>query len=413
MSVFNFVQSGVREMMIARNDQVKHLVVFKHPNQNIPMYSQVTVDSDECAVFFKDGRVVGVLPPGRHTMHTQNIPFLNQLVTKFTGGDVLIAELYFVKTTPLRGIPFGGSCGEVLDPNTGLQLPLRIFGEFSVVVTEPVRFIVGYVGQAAAGDNEQVLKWVKDKFINSVATVVTELAQIEANSILNVLNNREKLAAAFIQRAPNLNDIGVRILEISKIEPNVPEEHMAEIRAKMKELSDARWEVKKKQIGIDAAAAEAAAKQFELDQKFNQDARYVQQLAGGSYQGFAAGQAMIGAGQGMAQHGVGDGGMAGAGMQMAVGVNMAGAMAGAMAPQPQVAAPQPVAQVSPGGQLITCTACNAKNPGGKFCAECGTPLAQAKKFCANCGTELSPTAKFCANCGTSAAATAGPPSKVG
>jgi membrane protease subunit (stomatin/prohibitin family) len=413
MSVFNFVQSGVREMMIARHGQVKHLVVYKHPNQNIPMYSQVTVDSDECAVFFKDGRVVGVLPPGRHTMHTQNIPFLNQLVTKFTGGDVLIAELYFVKTTPLRGIPFGGSCGEVLDPNTGLQLPLRIFGEFSVVVTEPVRFIVGYVGQAAAGDNEQVLKWVKDKFINSVATVVTELAQIEANSILNVLNNREKLAAAFIQRAPNLNDIGVRILEISKIEPNVPEEHMAEIRAKMKELSDARWEVKKKQIGIDAAAAEAAAKQFELDQKFNQDARYVQQLAGGSYQGFAAGQAMIGAGQGMAQHGVGDGGMAGAGMQMAVGVNMAGAMAGAMAPQAQAPAAPPPAAFSPGGQLVTCTACGAKNPGGKFCAECGTPLAQAKKFCSNCGTELGATAKFCANCGTPAAGTAGPPSQAG
>src|SRR5690348_6173893 len=92
MGVFDFVKNGVREMMIARPDQLKQLIVYKHPDQNVPMYSQLTIDSDECAVFFKDGRVVGVLPPGRHTLQTQNIPFLNSLVTNFTGGQVFIAE---------------------------------------------------------------------------------------------------------------------------------------------------------------------------------------------------------------------------------------------------------------------------------------------------------------------------------
>ncbi len=408
MGVFDFVQGGVREMMIARHDQAKHLIVYKHPNQNVPMYAQLTVDSDECAVFFKDGKVVGVLPSGRHTLHTSNIPFLNSIVTKFTGGDVFIAEIFFVRTTPLRQIPFGGSCGEVVDPNTGLQVPLRIFGEFSVVVTEPVRFIVGYVGQAAAGDNATTTKWIADKFKLSVGTVVTELAVAEQGMLLNVLNNKERLAQAFIQRAPNLNEIGVRILEISTIEPNVPEEFMAEIRAKMKELSDARWEVKKKQIAIDAAAAEAKARQFELDQKFGQDARYVKELAG-SYQGYAAGQAMIGAGQGMADHGLGDG-VGAMGMQMAVGVNMAGQMANAMQPS-ALAGPssqQPQAQFSPGGVMVTCVACKTAQPGGKFCAECGTALAQPKKYCSGCGIESLPGAKFCSGCGTRVGAPAPP-----
>jgi membrane protease subunit (stomatin/prohibitin family) len=417
MGVFDFVQNGVREMMIARHDQYKQYIVFKHPNQNIPMYSQITVDSDECAVFFRDGRVYGVLPPGRHTLHTQNIPFLNQIVQKFTGGDVLIAEVFFVKTAPIRNVPFGGSCGEVEDPFTGLQVPLRIFGEFSVVVTDPVRFIVGYHGQAQGGDNEATLKWIKDKFTTSVGTVVTELAQAADGNLLPVLNNREKLAQAFIARAPNLNDIGVRILDISRCEPNVPEEFMQEIRAKRKELSDAQWEVKKKKIAIEGAAADAQARQFELDQKFQQDSRYVKDLAG-NYQNYAAGQAMIGAGQGMAQYGVGEGGVAGAGMQMAVGVNMAQQMGGAFQQGQQFNAQQPAApgappqapapgappQFSPGGVMVTCTACNTRQPGGKFCAECGTALAQPKKFCTGCGTELGATAKFCANCGTAAGA---------
>ena len=53
------------------------------------------------------------------------------------------------------------------------------------------------------------------------------------------------------------------------------------------------------------AEAAAKAKQFELDQKYKQDERYVQNLAG-NFQNYAAGQAMIGAGQGMAAHGVED-----------------------------------------------------------------------------------------------------------
>jgi predicted amidophosphoribosyltransferase len=41
---------------------------------------------------------------------------------------------------------------------------------------------------------------------------------------------------------------------------------------------------------------------------------------------------------------------------------------------------------------------------GKFCQECGNPLAApARKFCTGCGTELH-GAKFCANCGATAPA---------
>jgi len=111
---------------------------------------------------------------------------------------------------------------------------------------------------------------------------------------------------------------------------------------------------------------------------------------------------MIGAGQGMAQHGVGEGGVAGAGMQMAIGVGMAnqmsGAMAGAGAGGMQA---QQAPQFTPGGAMVTCVKCNTRQPGGKFCAECGGPLAQSKKFCTGCGNETG-TAKFCANCGTPA-----------
>jgi membrane protease subunit (stomatin/prohibitin family) len=399
MGVFDFVKSGVREMMIARPDHLKQLIVFKHPDQNFPFWSQLTVDSDECAVFFKDGKVVGVLPPGRHTLSTQNIPFLNNLINKFTGGDVFISEIFFVKTSPVRSVPFGGPIGDMIDPLTGEQVIPRIFGEFSLVVTDPVRFIVGYTGQAAQGDNDTILHWVKGLFMNGVKTTLGELCEVEQKSVLQAVSLTTKLGNAFVANAPDLAEIGVRILQMGQFNLNFSEDDR-------QRLVEANAEIAKANRGVKVAEAQAKAKQFELDQKFGQDAKYVQQLAG-NYQNYAAGQAMLGAGQGMAAHGVGDGGVAGAGMQMAIGVNMAnqmgGAFSGAGGGGPQAQQPQ----FTPGGAMTTCGRCNTRQPGGKFCAECGGPLAQAKKFCSNCGLETGPAAKFCANCGTSALPAAG------
>src|SRR5260221_5375736 len=335
MGVFDFVRSGVREMMVARPDNFKNLIVYKHPDQNIPMYSQLTVDSDECAVFFKDGRVVGIIPPGRVTLQSQNIPFLNALVTSFTGGQVLIAEVYFVRTAPVRSVPFGGPIGDMLDPLTGEQVQPRIFGEMSVVVVDPVKFILGYSGQAATGDNDFVLGWIKGLFMNGVKTTLGELCDSEGKSLLQAVSLTTKLAAAFVAHAPDLNDIGVRILQVGQFNINFSEEDRQRLVAANAEIAKAQREVRVKQIGVAGAAAEAQARQFELDQKFGQDARYVQQLAG-NYQNYAAGQAMMGAGQGMAEHGVG-GGVAGLGAQMAVGVGVGNMMASSFQQQPQFA----------------------------------------------------------------------------
>jgi membrane protease subunit (stomatin/prohibitin family) len=392
MGVFDFVKNGVREMMVARPDNLKHLIVYKHPDQNIPMYSQLTVDSDECAVFFKDGRVMGVLPPGRVTLQSQNIPFLNALVTNYTGGQVFITEVFFVKTAPVRGVPFGGPIGEMPDPLLGELVTPRIFGEMSVVVFDPVRFIVGYSGQAATGDNDFVLGWIKGLFMNGVKTTLGELCENEGKSLLQAISLTNKLAAAFVAHAPDLNDIGVRVLQVGQFNINFSEDDRQRLQAAQAEIAKAQREVRVKQIAVAGAAADAQAKQFGLDQQFQQDSRYVKDLAG-SYQGYAAGQALMGAGKGMAEHGVG-GGVAGLGAQMAVGFGVGNAMAGGMAP------PAPAPTFSPGGTQVTCGKCGARQPGGKFCADCGTPLVVQKKFCSGCGTELAGGAKFCSNCGT-------------
>ncbi len=414
MGIFDFVKSGTQELCIARPDPAKQFIVYKHPDQTIPMYAQLTVDSDECAVFFKDGKVMGILGPGRHTLQTSNIPFLSNLVDKFTGGNMWISEVFFVKTAPQRDLKFGGPVNRLRDPETGLTISPRVFGSFVIQVVDPATFIVQYVGQAAAGQNEDVLKWVSEAFLQGARSGIGLLFKSKELNFLDIAASQKVIGDRMVRECPELQSIGLRVLSCFPT-LNFSEED----EKKIAEFADADANILLEQK---KGMAEAARQQAKIDQQFNKDARYVQQLAG-NYNNYAAGQAMMGAGQGMAQGG-GNAGVALMGAQMAAGVGMANAIGGGMygqgqqpgygqpqfQPQFQGGAPNPQAPQQPqqaatpaqaAGGMVTCGGCKANVPMGKFCQECGGTLA-SKKFCTGCGGELTGGAKFCAGCGTKA-----------
>jgi len=174
MGLINFVRNGVQEMMVARPDNMKHLIVYKHPDGNIPTYSRLTVDMDECAVFFKSGAppAVGALPPGRYPLSTENIPFLNNFVTSFTGGNIFQAEVFFVKNQPVRNLTFGGQMMSMRDPELDLRVTPRAYGTYAMVVTDPTRFIIGYTGQAAQGDNDQITSWLRQRMFQGLSKTI-------------------------------------------------------------------------------------------------------------------------------------------------------------------------------------------------------------------------------------------------
>lgn len=402
MGILDFVKSGVREMMITRPDDKKNLLVYKHPDATIPHWAQLTVDADEAAVFFRDGSVVGTLRTAgagqRHTLSAQNIPFLSNLVDKFTGGNVFVTDLFFVTMKPIYNVPFGGELGYMEDPLLGEMVTPRIFGTFSFQVVNPEALIVKYLGIRATTPEEQVA-WIRGVFMNTVQTVVGQVCVEEQKSLLQIMPLQNMLAERFKQKAPDLNEIGVLLLGVGNFRINLNDEDEQRLKEAQAELGKAKRDAKKAQIRIAQAEAEAQARQYELDQNFSNQARYVQNLAGGDYQRYAAAQAMIGAGEGMAKGGGGEGGgpmMAGAGF--GVGVGMANMLANAANPQAGGGqAPAPAAQAGP----VQCPGCNATVPSGKFCQECGTSLTPKVRFCPACGTQATGSAKFCASCGTS------------
>jgi len=364
MGVMDFFKKGTREMMIARPDEAKAQVVWKHPDPTIPMKSQLTVEADEKAVFFRDGKVVATLEAGRHTLDSANLPFLSNLVDSFTGGNVFIAEVFFVNVREQAGIKFGGRIGNVEDPKSGIPVETMVHGEFSFRVTQPETLITGLVGMGRVTDG--VSPWMKEQVLKVIRDRIGELLVKNRWPLLDVTSGaytEEIERDVLTGLADHVKSYGIVIARLGNFV-----------------------------IDVDDADAVNLKKLYT-------DAAYLRTVGGvGNYQQFAAGKALMGAGEGMAKGGSGATGGGGdnamlGGAGLAVGMGMAQMMSGTQRP------------ASGGGTTavgIVCPACGASVAAGKYCSSCGKelkPAAPASTTCPGCGAPMAADAKFCGQCG--------------
>ena len=117
---------------IAVPDDKKNQIVFKWPDVRIRKFTRAIVDADQMALFINTGQVIGTMGPGRHQIDAQELPFLGSIIDFATGGNAYRAELFFVGTREYPGLAFGGRIDDVQDPQTGMIVTLRVFGDYSL-----------------------------------------------------------------------------------------------------------------------------------------------------------------------------------------------------------------------------------------------------------------------------------------
>jgi hypothetical protein len=130
------------------------------------------------------------------------------------------------------------------------------------------------------------------------------------------------------------------------------------------------------------------------------DAAYLRTVGGvESYQRFAAGKAMLGAGEGMAKGGGGGEGGGAGGLLGGAGLGVGFGLA-----QMLVRDPSGGQALAPAAAGVVCAGCGKSVAPGRFCGACGVelkPATPAGGFCAGCGAALAPDARFCGQCGKS------------
>jgi membrane protease subunit (stomatin/prohibitin family) len=374
------ILNEARREFIAAPDNSKGQIVFKWPDHNIRKFARAIVEPDAVAVFMNQGQVMGVLPPGQHTLDADELPFLGMFVDWGTGGNAFKAEIYFVGAREYPHCRFGGRLDEVQDPQTGLIVTLRAFGEYALRVVDPTKLILNLVGTVDVTNNEAITGWVAQQLLKVTRTTVTTQLMSGAWPILGLsVHSPDIEVAAMPATNEQLADYGLAIARFGNLDVNLDDDDNARL----------------KKLAGDTAYS---------------------RLAGGFLQAAQA-EALQGAGEGMAQGGgavtpmfLGAGlGMANQMMQQPAqpppapppGPGFAGGGQGFVQPAPAAPAPAASAPAAPApAATIECAECHSQvRAGAKFCDSCGTPM---QKHCTNCNADLTAAAKFCAECGTPA-----------
>ena len=137
--------------------------------------SQLVVRESQRAVFVRDGKALDVFGPGRHTISTNNIPFLTGLIGMLTGGtSMFTAEVYFVSMREFTDMRWGTAQPVAYrDADLGM-VRLRAFGTYSMRVDDPQLFVNQVVGSRGAYSTGKIEEFLKSVIVTEFNDLVGE-----------------------------------------------------------------------------------------------------------------------------------------------------------------------------------------------------------------------------------------------
>ena len=281
---------------------------------------------------------------------------------KFGGQTPQKQKVFFVNLQEIKGLKFGTRNPiNYFDNFYNAELFLRAHGNYSVKITDPLRFYAEAVPR-----NKSCVK-------------------------LNDIN--EQYLSEFLEALQSaIGQMSVDGIRISHIQSKG-----RELGKYMADILDAEW---KQMRGMEVQSVGIASISYdEESQKLINMRNQGAMLSDASIrEGYVQGSIA----RGMEAAGSNSAGAAAAFMGMGVGMNAAGGFMGSasatnmaqMQMQAQQAAQVQAQQAASAGSW-TCE-CGAVNT-GKFCGECGKPAQKKEWFCTECGAKN--TGKFCSECG--------------
>ena len=154
-------------------------IVHRVPEEGsgeIVLGSQCVVRENQVAVFFRDGRALDLLWPGRHTLTTLNIPLLiNYLKIPFGSKSPFRAEVVFVSVKDYVDLSWEAPKPLAFrDPDLGI-VRLGAQGKFAFQVGRPQLFVNQIVGTQGLYGTQNIVGYLESMLVSRFADLLGEL----------------------------------------------------------------------------------------------------------------------------------------------------------------------------------------------------------------------------------------------
>lgn len=157
-------------------DETGKTMVHREPqggSDSFRLGTQLIVQDSQAAVFFRDGKALDVFNAGRHTLTTENIPFLTKLISlPFGGTSPFQAQVYFISLKKFIDLKWGTKSPINFKDSELTYVQLRASGKFSIRIKDPRQFMLEIVSTQGLYTTNEIEDYLRDAIVSRLNSVL-------------------------------------------------------------------------------------------------------------------------------------------------------------------------------------------------------------------------------------------------
>ena len=161
-------------------------LIWKYPNREIEVGSQVIVNESEEALLFENGQLIEILDAGRHVIESGNIPGMDGIIRRSIGNNSPIKiDIWFVSKVVSTDYKWGVQL-QVKDNTHQLIVPVGSYGSILLRIEDPASLVLQVVGKKKQMTKDELKDFLMPSIERSLKEYIAEKIKDGTLDVFNI-----------------------------------------------------------------------------------------------------------------------------------------------------------------------------------------------------------------------------------